>query len=188
MIRNVKKEIRIIGWDDEALGRKKYISVVGAITRGGGRLDGLLKTKIERDGLDATKKISDSIINSRQYDQLRIIMLDGITFGGFNIVDIKKLNKLTKLPVIVIQRKMPNIKMFLKAIKNLNDYKERIKAVKNAGNFHTGENLIFQCVGIGVKTSKKIIKISSPNSIVPEPLRLAHIIASGLSGESKGGV
>ncbi len=188
MIRSVKKEIRIIGWDDEALGRKKYISVVGAITRGGGRLDGVLTTKIERDGTDATEKISKSVLSSRQYDQLRVIMLDGITFGGFNIVDIKELYKKTKIPVVVIQRKLPNMKLFLKAIKNLSNYKERVKAVKNAGKFFTNGVLYFQFEGTNKEIVKRIINVSSPNSNVPEPLRLAHIIASGLSGESRGGV
>ncbi len=184
----VKNEIRIIGWDDEALGRKKMIRVVGVVTRGGQRMDGLLTTKVKRDGLDATEKISKSILKSRQYDQLRVIMLDGITFAGFNIVDIKEMNRLTSLPVIVIQRHRPNMKLFVSAIKNLNDFNERLRMVRNAGRFYKSGEIYFQISGLDPKTAKKIISISAKYSNVPEPLRLAHIVASGLSGESRGGV
>ena len=30
------------------------------------------------------------IKNSRHHNQLRVIMLDGITYGGFNVVDIEE--------------------------------------------------------------------------------------------------
>ncbi len=185
----IKKEIKIIAWDDEALGKKKRIRLVGVVSRGGNCLDGILTTKIERDGLDATEKISNSILKSRQYGQLRIIMLDGITFGGFNIVDIKKLSALTELPVIAVQRTHPNMKKFVGAVKKLDNPKERMEAVKNAGKFYKFENkLFFQCAGISTDDANKVIGLTLKFGNMPNPLRLAHIIASGLSGESRGGV
>ena len=35
-------------------------------------------------------------------------MLDGITYGGFNVVDIEELYRETGLPVIVIMRSCPD--------------------------------------------------------------------------------
>ncbi|NIO44111.1 MAG: DUF99 family protein, partial [Candidatus Aenigmarchaeota archaeon] len=94
--RAIKKEIRIVAWDD---GPFKFKSkgkdiLVGVIFRGGQFIDGLLKTEIEIDGLDATKKIIEKVLKTKHKD-LRIIMLDGITFAGFNTVDIKEIYEKT---------------------------------------------------------------------------------------------
>ena len=43
-------------------------------------MDGVLRSEITRDGLDATEVISTMIKNSRHYGQLRIIMLDRNNF------------------------------------------------------------------------------------------------------------
>ncbi len=187
----VKDEIRIIAWDDCAFRfRQKRVLIVGAIFRGGKFMDGMLSTQIEKDGMDATEKIIKSVKNSRHYDQLSVIMLDGISYGGFNLVDIKELHKKTKLPVIVVQRKAPDIKKFSDAMKIFKDYKRRIKIVKRAGKIYRYRLLkggvFYQRSGISDDLCRKVLDVTCTRSNVPEPLRAAHLIASGLSGESHG--
>ncbi len=108
----LKPEIRIVGFDDGAFKprSKKLVPVIGVIFRGGNFLDGALKTQVRVDGTEATEKIVKLINSTRHKQQLKVIMLDGVTLAGFNVVDIKKLHEKTKLPVIVINRKMPDIK------------------------------------------------------------------------------
>ena len=187
----IKEEIRIIAWDDCAFRfRQKQVLIVGAVFRGGKFLDGLLSTKIKKDGMDATEKIIRSIKKSRHYDQLSLIMLDGISYAGFNLVDIKQLNKKTKLPIIVIQRKLPNTKKFNEAMKIFKDYKKRVSIVRKAGKFHryktSKSNIFYQKCGISDDYCRKLLDITCIRSNVPEPVRVAHLIASGLSGESHG--
>ena len=118
--------------------------------------------------------------------QLQVIMLDGIAVGGFNIIDIKKLYKLTKIPVIVVMRDYPDFKKIEKALKKLKKEK-KMQLLKNAGEIHKTEKIWIQVVGLPVEKAKKIIKISSTRSFVAEPIRVAHIIASGVvDGESRG--
>ena len=136
--------------------------------------------------MNATEKIYSSIRKSRHYDQLSLIMLDGISFGGFNLVDIKKLSKKTKMPVIVIQRKRPDIVKFLKAQKKLGNYKERTKIVKKAGKFYKYNNVYYQKSMISNEEAERILDLTCIRSNIPEPIRVAHLIASGLSGESRG--
>jgi len=71
--------------------------VVGVVFRGGYWLDGVMHTKILVDGFDATEKIGAMVTGSPHFKQLRVIMLNGITFAGFNMVDIQALNALTRL-------------------------------------------------------------------------------------------
>lgn len=184
----LKKEIRVIGWDDASFirGKTQLVTLVGVILRGGTWIDGLLTTKVHFDGLDATEKIAKAIIKSRHYEQLRLVMTDGISFAGFNLVDIKELYEITKLPVIVILRKMPNIKKFVEAMRIFKDFDKRREIVRKAGRIFKFKKVYFQKAGITRKEAEKIISLTSTRANIPEPIRVAHIIATGLSGESRG--
>lgn len=183
----MKKEIRIIAWDDSAFRfEQKRVLIVGTIFRGSLCLDGLLSVRIAKDGLDATEKIAKSILKSRHYDQLSFIMLDGISLAGFNLVDVKELNRKTKLPVIVIQRKKPDMKKFTKALRVFGDYKKRLLMVKRAGKLYKYKGIFYQRAGLDKNKCEEIIKLTSTRAKIPEPIRVAHLIASGLSGESHG--
>jgi len=190
--RQIKSEIRILGIDDSVFAphTKGKADIIGVVYRGGQWLDGIMRTQIEIDGLDATEKIATMIQNSPHYDQLRIIMLDGITYAGFNIVDIKKLYKKTGLPVITVTREEPNLEDIEKALRNLSQYERRWRIVKNTGQTfkvqtREGEEPVHvQVAGISESDAEKILKKTSTRSNIPEALRVAHIIASGL-GQQK---
>jgi endonuclease V-like protein UPF0215 family len=186
----IKKEIRILGIDDSNFTKKdKKVLVVGALLRGGFWIDGVVSTYVERDGLDATEKIANMIIKAR-YKDLRVIMLKGITLAGFNIIDIEKLFHETKLPVVVIMRKIPDFNSIEKALTNLNDKEKRLSIIKNAGQIYEGKvhdksDIYFQFKGISENDARELIRISSMHSNIPEPLRVSHIIATGVvKGES----
>jgi len=189
--RVIKPEIRVLGVDDGVFTprNKGLVPVVGVVFRGGYWLDGVMHTKIKIDGFDATSKIASMILNSPHYKQLRVIMLNGITFAGFNIADIKKLNDKTKLPIIAVTREKPNIDQIRKALKNLPKSEDRWKAIKNAGRIFEifadrskNEKIYMQISGILEEDAKRIIQMTSTRSNIPEALRVAHLIASGLSG------
>jgi len=185
----IKPEIRILGIDDGVFAphSKSLAPVVGVVFRGGYWLDGVMNTKVEVDGFDATQKIGEMIKKSAHFKQLRVIMLDGITFGGFNIVDIQELNKRTDLPVIAVTRERPDFGDIRKAIKNLPGSRKRWKAILNAGeifdvNTRTKRGKVFMEIsGILEEDARRILKLTSTRSSVPEALRVAHLIASGVS-------
>jgi endonuclease V-like protein UPF0215 family len=194
MLKTIKPEIRIIGWDDAPFTFKdKYTLLVGVVCRGGIQIDGVLTTKIHVDGNDATGKIAKAINRSSHKEQLRVIMLDGITFGGFNIVDINKLYKKTGLPVIVVIRDKPNMKAIKKSLSKFHDSEERWKLIEKAGDVQKFEvknkvlmgrkTIYYQRCGINEYMSEKIINLTSVNSVVPEPVRAAHLICTGLKGK-----
>jgi len=186
--RKVKSEIRIIGVDDGAFTPQSAedVRVVGVVFRGGSWFDGILWTTVKVDGLDATEKISNMITNSPHYGQLRVIMLDGVTFAGFNVVDIQKLHQSTALPVLAITKNKPCLSDVKSAIQKIPNSKERLASLKNAGEMIEIETIrqttIFvHRAGTSKEDARKIISISSTRSSVPEPLRVAHMIASSLS-------
>ncbi|MBI2971921.1 MAG: DUF99 family protein [Candidatus Aenigmarchaeota archaeon] len=188
----MKPEVRIVAWDDCAFRfGQKTVRLVGVVFRGSSVIDGMLSTRITKDGTDATTKIAACIVRSRHYDQLSYIMLDGISFGGLNIADIGLLHRTTKLPVIAVQRKMPNRRTFDEALHSFRDYPARAAAVRSAGKIFRcllGEKeLFYQKSGIGIAECEALLRLTCVRSAVPEPLRVAHLVASGMSGESRGG-
>ncbi|MCQ1534148.1 DUF99 family protein [Methanosarcina sp. KYL-1] len=189
---HIKPEIRILGIDDSALLNEK-IMIVGTVFRGGDWMDGLLRAEITRDGVDATGVIARMVKESRHYGQLRVIMLDGVTYGGFNVVDIEQLYRETGLPVIVVMRSYPDFEKIKAALKHFPDGEERWKIIEKAGNIEQvrtkkDKNPVYiQRAGIGLMSAKKIVSLTSTRSNIPEPLRVAHLIATGIIlGESRG--
>ncbi len=187
--RVIKPEIRVLGVDDGVFTPhvKGLVPVVGVVFRGGYWLDGVMHTKVEIDGFDATEKIVSMIINSPHYKQLRVIMLNGITFAGFNVVNIKELNSETKLPVITVTREQPNFTEIREALKNLPKSEERWQTIRSAGKMFEvstrseNQKVYMQTSGILEEDARKILQLTSTRSSVPEALRVAHLIASGIS-------
>jgi endonuclease V-like protein UPF0215 family len=187
--RFIKSEIRVLGVDD---GRfvphtEGVVNVVGVVYRGGYLFEGIMRTKITIDGLDATEKIAYMIKRSIYYGELRAVVLDGVTFAGFNVVDINNLCSAIDLPVIAVTRKKPNLEEIRCALNNIPDFEKRWQAIMNAGQLfevvtRTGMNPVYvQIAGILRKDAEKIIRKTSLHSNIPEALRVAHIVASGLA-------
>lgn len=184
----MKREIRIVGIDDASFNKfkDKETLVIGTFFRGGNFLDGVLSTKVKVDGTDSTEKIAKLVNKSKFKPQLQAIFLDGIAVGGFNIIDVKKLSKKTKLPVIVVIRKYPNFRKIKRALKKLKMQK-KIKLIEQAGNPIKIGKVYVQLTGISLERAKKMLKITCTRSYLPEPIRVAHLIGQGISmGESKG--
>ncbi len=186
----IKPEIRVLGVDDGAFVPhvEGQVPVIGVVFRGGYWLDGVMHTKVAVDGFDATDRISSMIAGSSHYKQLRVIMLNGITFAGFNVVDVKALNLATKLPVITVTREKPDLGEIHKALRNLPQSEERWEAILNAGEpvevstRNAKAKVYMQSVGVSKEDAQKILRLTSTRSNVPEALRVAHLIASGISG------
>ncbi|MCX8158246.1 MAG: DUF99 family protein [Candidatus Diapherotrites archaeon] len=183
----VKKATRVIAFDDGFFSRDSYnVLLVGVVYRIDGLIEGVLSGYIKKDGLDVTEKIIDLIKNSRFYDQISAIMLSGINFAGFNIADIKRIYNELNLPVLVIIKKKPNFTKIFSALKKFPDFNLRRRLFKNAGKIYLLNGFYFQVVGTTKEKATILLKRTIINSRLPEPIRLSHIIASGISsGESK---
>ena len=187
----MKREIRVLGIDDAPFERKdNEVLLVAPFFRGGRLMDGLLSTKVERDGDDATVKIIEMVNKSKFSSQLQAILLDGIAFGGFNVVNIHSINKNTSIPVITIIRKYPDFSAIKATLKKLG-MEKKYQLMELAGDPQSVEvnktKIWFQHTGCTKETAEEIIRITTIHGNLPEPLRIAHIIGQGIVvGESRG--
>ncbi len=184
----IKKEARILGIDDSPFDkfRDKKVLIIGTFFRGGSSLDGVMTTTAAVDGSDATTKIVSMVKKSKFYTQLRAIMLNGIAVGGFNVIDIRKLNAATKIPVIVVMRVYPEVGKIRSTLARLG-MNSKIRLIEKAGEIRKVGNIHIQLAGCSLEKAKELLKISCTRSHIPEPIRAAHLIAAGIKlGESKG--
>ena len=179
---HVKPEIRILAIDDGPLVSDK-IMLIGTIFRGAEWLECVLRTEITRDGFDATERIVELAKKTKHYDQIRVIVLDGITYAGFNVVDIHTLYEQTNLPVIVVMQSLPDFEQIQIALQNLEHPRERWNLIQRAGEvFEVAgkDSTYIQLCGIDLSSARELIHLTSIHSHIPEPLRVAHLIATGV--------
>jgi len=184
----MKKEIRLLGIDDAPFDKfkDKKTLIVGVFFRGGSSIDGVLSEIVAVDGADSTTKIIKMVKKSKFYPQLKAILLKGLAFGGFNMIDIEKVSSKTKVPVIVVMRKIPDKKKMGKALIKLGK-KSGVTFMERAGKIHKTDNIYIQFSGTTLAKAKEIIRISSTRGHIPEPIRIAHLMAGGITlGQSRG--
>ncbi len=187
--RVIKPEIRVLGIDDGKFipHTKSDVLVVGVVFRGAYSIDGVMHTKVAIDGLDSTEKLASMINKSYHRGQLSLVMLNGVTFAGFNIVNLKELNLQTGLPVVALTNNKPNLEDINSALKNLPECDERRRLVLEAGPIYEvinhGTAVYIELAGISLSDAQKIINLTSTRSCLPEPLRVAHLVASGITSD-----
>jgi endonuclease V-like protein UPF0215 family len=188
----MKRQIRILGIDDAPFTfYEKYSTVIGVVMRGGEYLEGVLRNQVTIDGTEATMVCKRMIQQSRHYRQLKAVMIDGACLGGFNVIDTEDLCTSIGIPVLTVTRDKPNQQKIKQALqKNFKDWEDRFRLLQK-GTLHriiTKYNPIYiKCMGASIEEAKEIINISTIRGVIPEPIRVAHLIASGITrGESYG--
>ena len=141
-------------------------------------------TEISVDGLDATKGLLE-IMNGLDLDA---VILGGITFAGFNIVDPFRVFNETMVPLIVYSGVKPDNESMYQALrKNFGDWEVRWDIVERLGDVHETMSfqrepgIYFEVIGCTPLWAAEVLKSASLISRIPEPVRVASIIARGLS-------
>src|SRR4051812_12529836 len=103
--------IRVIGFDDahypdKPPGGRVYLS--GVICRGT-RFEGMVWGHTTVDGMSATDEIIRLLRDSKFADQVHIVLLDGLTMGGCNVIDLPKLAAAVGIPAVAVMRRRPNM-------------------------------------------------------------------------------
>ena len=182
----------MLGIDDSPFrfGNKETL-VVGVVMRVPNYVEGVLSAKCAVDGGDATEVLTGMVNRSRFKEQLRLVMIDGVAIGGFNVVDIDELHESTGIPIVTVTRDPPDLAKIGKALmKHFPDHERRFEIIarKPLQPVATGHKpLLVSMAGIEMQEAAEIIQKSIVRGVLPERVRVAHIIASGMTfGESRG--
>lgn len=188
----MKPEVRVLGVDDGPFTWDDAETVVvGVLMRAGSYVEAVMRTRVRVDGDDATQRLIEMLARSRYLEQTQCLMLDGICLGGFNVVDLDALHDALEVPVLTVTRDPPDREAIEAALrKHFPDAERRIALLQRhpLHRVETQHNPVWvKCVGLGLEEARELVKLTTVRGVVPEPLRLAHLIAAAYqNGESRG--
>jgi hypothetical protein len=147
----------------------------------------VLSCQIRRDGANSTVALAACVRRSRFYPQLHAVLLQGIAFAGFNVVDIHTLREMLGIPVLVVSRRRPNLASIRSALlDHVRGGARKWSLIEKAGPMEALEGLLVQRSGLSLAEAGRLLRSVRTNGKLPEPLRTAHLIAGGVTlGESR---
>ena len=179
----------VIGVDDAPFLREHRGRVlVVAVAYAGLRLEGVLSTHVRRDGADATRAIAARLGDSRFRAHTRLVMFQGIALAGFNVVDIHGLREALGIPVLVVARRPPRLGAMRAALlDHVPGGARKWALIEKAGPMEAAAGVMVQRAGLSLAEASVAIEHLAVNGRIPEPLRVAHLIAGGVTtGQSRG--
>ena len=186
---NVWREFRVVGVEDGGFSRKlqgcgvQKALFVCVLLRGKWFNDFQVGT-ITVDGLDATDKLT-SMLRRWSFDA---VMLAGVSFAGFNLVDPTIVFEEFNEPVIVISRTKPNNVAVKNALRqHFEDWQVRWSVFEKLGSVYEVVSMpaeppvYVEVIGAELDWVSRLIRATSVCCRVPEPIRVARLVARGLT-------
>mgnify|MGYP000928749348 CR=1 FL=1 len=179
----------VVGFDDAPFPRthRGDVAVFGAVYADA-RLAGVLRTRVRRDGRNATEQLATTLTGSKFREHVQCVLLQGIALAGFNVVDLWALHARLELPVLVVARRAPNLRAIERALlEHVPGGARKWALIEQAGPMEPCGEVFVQCAGLSLAEARATVLRHSREGNVPEPLRVAHLIAGGVTdGESRG--
>lgn len=134
------------------------------------------------DGLDVTAEILRMFGTHGFGAGPRAILLDGIAFAGFNLVDMDRLYRRTGRPVISITRRAPDYPAIRAALRKYfpGTFRRRWAAVRahRLRAYRTGAGTRYVAwAGCGFPEVRRLLDRTIERGAWPEPLKLARLLA-----------
>ena len=183
---NVWQKSRVVGVEDGGFSREADVQkalLVSVFLHGVSIID-FQMTEIEVDGLDATEKFS-CMLRRWSFDS---VILAGVSYAGFNLIDPNVVFEEFGKPVIVVARTKPNSKAMKDALlRHFQDWETRWAVVETLGPVYEivsvpNEPPIYaETVGVDLELARDLVRRLSVCCRIPEPIRVARLIARGLT-------
>ncbi len=188
----MKAKSRFLGIDDGPFRfGDEDVPLVGVAVQAPAYIEGVLMTLAAVDGRDATERILGMVRRSRYREGLRMIFLNGIAVGGFNVIDLAALHRELDVPVVTVTRRAPNLDAIRTALRRkFDDWEERWSlieghAIEEVTTRHTPLHVTY--VGATRHEVVEALALATVRGALPEPLRVAHLVAAAtVKGESHG--
>ena len=146
----------------------------------GSHLVGVKTGRITVDGLDGT---TEALRLLRRLPR-RPVLLSGVTFGGFNLIDPRVIHKQCSAPVIVVIGSRPSNRAVKQAlVRHFPDWRTRWKIISSLGplrsirTVRSDPPIFYENFGCSPVETRALLSIVSMVSRIPEPLRVAGIVA-----------
>jgi hypothetical protein len=181
----------LIGIDDGpfAKGADRDTPLVAVLMEGCTLVEAVATTRFPIDGHDVSGFLARWIASLRFRDTAQGLVFGGITIAGLAVLDLARIAQETQLPVFCVNRREPTNEAIAAALRSaeLGDRIELIAAAPRS--IAVAEGLHVAVAGADAASARRLLLPSIGKSALPEPLRVAHLIAAALArGESRGRV
>ncbi|RLG43706.1 MAG: hypothetical protein DRN78_01425 [Thermoproteota archaeon] len=183
----MKRGIRILAIDDSPFkrGEDRHTFLVGLLFREL-ILELSLREIIEVDGNDSTDAIIRMSTAPGIQGEAKLILAHGTTFGGLNVLDLRRVYRITGVPIIAVTSREPTEEIERALISA--GMKDKIPLVRRNPPYipvktSKGTSYI-SSVGISYEEASRLVARFSIESKIPEQLRIVDIVARILEGLS----
>ncbi|MDH3518976.1 MAG: DUF99 family protein [Myxococcales bacterium] len=161
--------------------------IVGVMMEGADLVESVAVTWFPIDAPDVSDFLVEWIESLRIRPGLQGIVLGGITIAGLAVVDMAAIAERLALPVIVVNRRSPSNERLRGALRAAG-FAARVALLERAPEpFRIGPRLHAAVAGASPEHAAALLRGCLRKSELPEPLRLAHLIARAVvKGESRG--
>ena len=183
-----KRGLRVLGIAESYSGRERS-TLAGIVMRKDLRIDGAAFARVTVGGSDATDAVIRIFTRLARRD-INLLMISGSVIAWYNIIDPEAVRDATGLPVIVttyeesegleeeIRRRFPGDAGRLAAYRRLGD---RIPV-----RLHSGHTLFIRPCGLSPDDATRLCNDFTHEGRVPEPVRVARLVARGIVRSSGG--
>lgn len=182
--------MRVLGVDDAPFRWGDATTpIVGVVMRGARSVEGVLRGDVTVDGDDATEAIVRMVRGSAFEQGLRAILVDGVALGGLNVVDVARLHAELGTPVLTVASGAPDLEAMRRAAARHVPGWERKWALVEAARPREirtpGKSIVVHAQGMGDADVDALLALTTARGLVPEPLRVADLVASAFAARGK---
>jgi len=170
---------------DKGVGRS--VPLVGVTMEGPDLVEAVSITQFPVDGEDVTDFLADWIEPLRVKPALQGIFFAGITIAGLSVIDVHALSTRLGVPVAIVNRREPSNLRLTKALESAGLASRRAILERAPPAQSLNGRIYVATAGGDPAAAASLVRATLGKSDLPEPLRLAHLIARAIvTGESRG--
>lgn len=174
----------MVGVDDGAFGREDTFAPIAAVVVSApSYIEAVRVARVRVDGTDGTDAVIALIRATGPIDGIRAVLLDGAVVGGFNVLDLDGIHEALGIPVVALTRRPPDFARIHAALRTWfgadAERRWRLLRAHRLARVPTGaEPVLAASVGCRSTDGAALVRRTTIRGFWPEPLRLAHLIAS----------
>lgn len=179
-----KAHPRVVAVDDGAFARTDRSAPIAAVVMSvPDYVEAIRTDHVRVDGRDATRRVIALVRATGPLDGVRAVLLDGAVLGGFNVVDLDAVNRSLGRPVVALTRRPPEFARIRAALTKWfpRDALRRWRLLTTHRLFPVptgGRPILAAAVGCSRADAAQLVRRTTRRGYWPEPLRLAHLVAS----------
>jgi len=163
--------------------------LVMAVMRAPGYLEAVAVDEVAIDGEDSADVMVSMLSRAPQRDQVHAAFTNATTMAGFNVIDVDLFHERTGVPIISVVRDEPDMGAVEDALRTrFGDPGTRLEILSRREWTEIG-GIHATWTGVDEAGARELLSVCTLRGNIPEPLRVARLIASAIgTGMSHGRV